>query len=75
MSKYRKISLIRDEKVVRSIDLYEYLLKGKLPENIQLRDQDCMAAVIHLKKYKEGGDPVPIASSRRVEVNEVNLIN
>ncbi len=36
----RKIKIIRDGKEFSQIDLYSYLLKGELPEKIQLRDQD-----------------------------------
>ena len=36
----RNIQIKRNGKVAASVDLYDYLLKGNLPENVQLRDQD-----------------------------------
>ena len=36
----RTIQIKRDGEVVTVVDLYDYLLKGNLPNNIQLRDQD-----------------------------------
>ena len=36
----RSISIKRNGKKLKDIDLYEYFLKGKPPEDIQLRDQD-----------------------------------
>ena len=36
----RNIQIKRDGEVAASVDLYDYLLKGNLPNNIQLRDQD-----------------------------------
>ncbi|MBK69647.1 MAG: hypothetical protein CMF54_07655 [Legionellales bacterium] len=36
----RAIKIIRAKKPDIEIDLYDYLIKGNLPENIQLRDQD-----------------------------------
>jgi protein involved in polysaccharide export with SLBB domain len=36
----RTIEVKRNGEVVTVVDLYDYLLKGNLPKNIQLRDQD-----------------------------------
>ena len=36
----RSIQLKRDGKLVAELDLYDYLLKGNLSQNMQLRDQD-----------------------------------
>ena len=36
----RNIQIKRDGEVAASVDLYDYLLKGNLPESVQLRDQD-----------------------------------
>jgi protein involved in polysaccharide export with SLBB domain len=36
----RKIQVKRNGKTAVTVDLYDYLLKGNLPEKIQLRDQD-----------------------------------
>jgi polysaccharide biosynthesis/export protein len=37
---YRKIEVIRNNNVIRKIDLYNFLVKADLRENISLRDQD-----------------------------------
>jgi len=36
----RTIQVKRNGKIVSKVDLYDYLLKGNFPHNIQLRDQD-----------------------------------
>ena len=36
----RNIKIKRGNDVIKSIDLYDYFLKGNIPNNIQLRDQD-----------------------------------
>nr|WP_298659742.1 SLBB domain-containing protein [uncultured Flavobacterium sp.] len=37
---YRKIELIRNNKVIRQIDLYQFLTKGNQSDNISLEDND-----------------------------------
>ncbi|GAB2597670.1 SLBB domain-containing protein [Spirosoma areae] len=37
---FRKINVIRGNRVVRTIDLYDYILRADQRDNIQLRDQD-----------------------------------
>jgi protein involved in polysaccharide export with SLBB domain len=44
----RTIQVKRNGEVVTVVDLYDYLLKGNLPDNIQLRDQDIV--VIPVRK-------------------------
>jgi protein involved in polysaccharide export with SLBB domain len=44
----RTIEIKRNGAVEASIDLYQYLIKGDMPDNIQLRDQDIV--VIHPRK-------------------------
>ena len=36
----RSIKLKRDSKLIAELDLYDYLLKGNISQNMQLRDQD-----------------------------------
>jgi len=36
----RKIKIKRDEKLLNTVDLYDYFLEGSISANIQLRDQD-----------------------------------
>jgi len=45
----REIKLIRNNKVIAEIDLYEFLLNGKVTGNIRLQDQD----VIFISSYKD----------------------
>jgi protein involved in polysaccharide export with SLBB domain len=44
---FRKIDVIRNNKVVAHIDLYDFLVKGDRKSNVVLRDQD----VIHVPTY------------------------
>ena len=45
---YRNIELVRNNKTVRVIDLYNFLLKGSLGDNVRLMDQD----VIRIPYYQ-----------------------
>ena len=45
---FRKISVIRGNRVVRTIDLYDFILRADQRDNIQLRDQD----VIRVADYE-----------------------
>lgn len=45
---FRKIDVIRNNKVVSHLDLYDFLVKGDRKSNIVLRDQD----VIHVPPYE-----------------------
>ncbi len=45
---FRQIEIIRDNKVIRHVDLYDFLVKGSQKDNIALRDQD----VIRVPAYK-----------------------
>jgi polysaccharide biosynthesis/export protein len=44
---YRNITVIRDNKVIRTMDLYDFLLKADQKDNIMVRDQD----VIRIADY------------------------
>ncbi|WP_282039739.1 SLBB domain-containing protein [Saccharicrinis aurantiacus] len=46
---FRDIKLIRDEKVIQNIDIYDYLIKGKADNNVTLRDGD----VIIIEPYRQ----------------------
>jgi len=46
---FREIELIRNNKVVRKIDLYQFLLEGNQSDNINLKDND----VIRIPAYKK----------------------
>jgi protein involved in polysaccharide export with SLBB domain len=44
---FRKIEIIRDNKIIRKLDLYDYLVHGNHKDDIALRDQD----EIHVPPY------------------------
>ncbi len=46
---FRNIELIRDNKVIERIDVYEFLMNGLQKENIRLQDQD----IIKVYPYKD----------------------
>lgn len=48
----RNIQIKRDRGLAISVDLYDYLLKGNLPENIQLRDQDVVVVPVRKSTVK-----------------------
>jgi len=45
---FRKIEVIRNNKVIRNLDVYDFLVKGDQKDNIALRDQD----IIRVPTYK-----------------------
>ncbi|AYQ30783.1 SLBB domain-containing protein [Runella sp. SP2] len=52
----REIQVLRSNKVIQKIDLYEFLMKGTLSENINLRDQDVILIPIAAKKAEIEGE-------------------
>ena len=46
---YREIQLLRNNKVISTIDLYDFLMKGNLANNVLLKEND----VIHIPTYKK----------------------
>ncbi len=44
---FRQIDIIRNNKIIRHLDLYDFLVKGNRKDNITLQDQD----VIHVPPY------------------------
>ena len=42
----RKIQVKRNGKLALTVDLYDYLIRGNLPNNIQLRDQDIIVVPV-----------------------------
>lgn len=51
----RDIQLIRNNKKIASIDLYEFLQKGRLPEDIRLEDQDVVLYPTYNKRIQISG--------------------
>ena len=48
----RNISIKRNRKTFSNVDLYDYLLKGDLPNKIQLRNQDVVFVPIRMSSIK-----------------------
>ena len=46
---FRNIQLIRDNKTIKTIDVYDYLINANMEGNIQLREQD----VIYIPTYQK----------------------
>ncbi len=51
----RNIQLVRDNKVLTTIDLYTFLQNGLMPQNIRLQDQDVIVFTPYLKRVELGG--------------------
>ncbi|MBS1502291.1 MAG: SLBB domain-containing protein, partial [Bacteroidetes bacterium] len=45
---FRQIEIIRDNRIIRRLDVYDFLLKGEQKDNIRLQDQD----IIRVPTYK-----------------------
>ncbi|RVU00933.1 capsule biosynthesis protein [Mucilaginibacter limnophilus] len=45
---FRQIEIIRNNKIIRKLDIYDFLLKGQQNDNIALRDQD----IIRVPTYR-----------------------
>ena len=52
----RKIDLIRNNKVIDSVDFYTFLQKGMLEKNIRLQDQDVIRFIPYQKKIILSGE-------------------
>jgi polysaccharide biosynthesis/export protein len=52
----RDIQIMRNNRLFLKIDLYDFLLKGTLADNINLRDQDVILIPIATKKVEIGGE-------------------
>lgn len=45
---FRQIEIIRDNRIIRKMDIYDFLLKGDQKDNIRLQDQD----IVRVPTYK-----------------------
>ncbi|MBS1729876.1 MAG: SLBB domain-containing protein [Bacteroidetes bacterium] len=52
---YRKIELIRNNQVFQVIDLYDFLLKGSMEDNVRLMDQDVIRIPYYESRVVIGG--------------------
>lgn len=53
---FRNIQIIRNNKVVKTIDVYSFLLKGILQDNIRLQDQDVINVPVYDKRVEISGE-------------------
>lgn len=53
---YRNISVIRDNKVIRNMDLYDFLLRADQKDNILVRDQDVIRIADYDKRVQIKGE-------------------
>lgn len=56
MGSYRNIELVRDGKVVQTIDLYKFLTTGDQSENVGLKDNDVIRIPAYSKRVKIEGE-------------------
>jgi protein involved in polysaccharide export with SLBB domain len=53
---FRKIQLVRGNKVIRTLDLYDFLLKGSRKDDMTLRDQDIIRVPPYDKRVELRGE-------------------
>lgn len=53
---FRKIEVIRNNRVVRTIDIYDFLLKGMQDNNVGLQDQDVIRVPVYDTRVELGGE-------------------
>jgi len=53
---FRNIQVLRNNVVIKKIDLYDFLLRGVLDENVNLQDQDVIMVPIFDKKVEISGE-------------------
>jgi len=52
---FRNIQLIRDNKTIKTIDVYDYLINANMQGNIQLREQDIIYIPTYQKRVEASG--------------------
>jgi len=52
---FRNIQVIRDNKLIKTIDIYDYLINANLQGNIQLREQDVIYIPTYQKRVEASG--------------------
>lgn len=52
---FRNIQIIRDNKIVQTIDVYDYLINANMQGNIQLREQDIVYVPTYQKRVEATG--------------------
>ena len=52
---FRSIQIIRDNHLIKTIDVYDYLINGNTQENFQLREQDIVYIPVYQKRVSANG--------------------
>ncbi len=52
---FRNIQVIRDNKMIKTIDVYDYLINANMQDNIQLREQDIIYIPTYQKRVEASG--------------------
>ena len=55
---YRNIELIRNNKVIRNVDIYRFLVNGDQSDNIGLKDNDVIRIPVYLQRVTLSGEVV-----------------
>lgn len=63
---FRNIQIFRNNVLIKKIDIYDFLLKGTLQDNINLNDQDVILVPVFQKKVKIEGEV------KRIGIFELN---
>src|SRR6202012_539477 len=53
---YRQIEIIRNNKVIRTLDVYDFLVKGSQKDNIGLQDQDIIRVPTYRTRVELSGE-------------------
>lgn len=53
---FRKIQLIRNNKVISTLDIYDFLLKGIQVTNVRLQDQDVINIPVYMSRVEMTGE-------------------
>lgn len=53
---FRKIQVIRNNRVVSTVDVYDFLLNGMQKDNIRLQDQDVVNVPVYENRVEIGGE-------------------
>jgi len=53
---FRDIQVIRDNKIIKTIDVYDYLINANMQDNIQLREQDVIYIPTYQKRVEASGE-------------------
>ncbi|PAW93884.1 capsule biosynthesis protein [Mucilaginibacter sp. MD40] len=53
---FRDIHVVRNNRVIQTVDIYDFLLKGLQNSNIRLQDQDVISVPVYKKRVEMTGD-------------------